>query len=795
MATITVFRNIKDTSNAIHIDHTKLFERIRTGKYKDLVDKIRTEKNDKKRNDLKQQLPSILFSGKFSARNAKAIIEHSGLICLDFDKITDDMMQPVRESLEADIYTHALFLSPSGNGYKVIVKIPKDIDEHKAYFDGLMNYYNSEYFDKACSDISRVCYESYDADIFINEDSQTFTSKLVKEQYTYQEKPAEFPITNESEIFQRLIKWLESSGEHFAKGYRNQFIFKLSSACCRFGVAKESAEYLMQQFVSEDFDRKELVHTISQGYKANLSAFGSEYFEDKQSMTYAKDQIKAGKAPEQVISTLVELRNVDPKVAETIVQEAKQKQSTNNGIFWDVTYNKQGDAKYKVHRGNYIDWLMNQGIYRYKYSLKEWDLIYIKNNIVEVIAKDDLKKLVFDHIRSFNDDALFEYFASVVRNVFSDEILEVIDERKVEFLKDRQDEINFYFENKVVTLTKDTVRFSDYDDLEGYIWKSQILSREYNGGATIQELELGQESDFARFLFNVSGQDAKRFASMMSVIGFLLHNFKSRAKCPAIILNDETISDNPEGGTGKGIFIRSLQYFKSTESVDGKMFRFDRSFLYQRVNLDTQILAFEDVQQGFDFERLFSVITDGIEVEKKGKDSIYIPFEQSPKIIVTTNYAVRGSGNSHNRRKMELEFAQHYTKDNTPQDEFGRLLFDDWNEADWDKFDRFMIGCGQVYLQHGLILADYVNLNFKKLVVSTSREFVEYMEAKSLTGLFVRSQFYKDFIDQFDHMKKYCSSTKFNTWVEIYCKDQGISYEKVKSQGDVCHYFKSDEPF
>jgi hypothetical protein len=431
---------------------------------------------------------------------------------------------------------------------------------------------------------------------------------------------------------------------------------------------------------------------------------------------------------------------------------------------------------------------MNQGIYRYKYTLKQWDLIYIKNNVVEVIAKDDLKKKVFDHIRSFKDDALFEYFASVVRNVFSDEILEVIDERKVEFVKDRADEVNFYFENKVVTLTKDEVKFSDYDDLNGYIWKSQILSREYNAGPSVQELERGNESDFARFLFNVSGQDPKRYASMMSVVGFLLHNFKSRSKCPAIILNDETISDNPEGGTGKGIFIRSLQYFKSTESVDGKMFKFDRSFLYQRVNLDTQILAFEDVQQGFDFERLFSVITDGIEVEKKGKDSFYIPFEQSPKIIVTTNYAVRGTGNSHNRRKLELEFAQHYTKTNTPQDEFGRLLFDDWTDEDWDKFDRFMIGCAQVYLSQGLIEAQHVNLEYKKLVASTSQEFVEWMEDRVLSGDINKAQMYKDFTTEYEHIKTWCKPKKFKTWMDIYCQNNNIRFEVVKLQG--IHYFR-----
>jgi hypothetical protein len=31
-----------------------------------------------------------------------------------------------------------------------------------------------------------------------------------------------------------------------------------------------------------------------------------------------------------------------------------------------------------------------------------------------------------------------------------------------------------------------------------------------------------------------------------------MHGYKNLSYCPAVILNDEVISDNPEGGTGKG---------------------------------------------------------------------------------------------------------------------------------------------------------------------------------------------------------------------------------------------------
>ena len=109
---------------------------------------------------------------------------------------------------------------------------------------------------------------------------------------------------------------------------------------------------------------------------------------------------------------------------------------------------------------------------------------------------------------------------------------------------------------------------------------------------------------------------------MESTIGFMLHAHKNLAYCPAIILNDEVISDNPEGGTGKGLFMNALSKMKKVVTIDGKSFTFERSFAYQLVSADTQILVFDDVKKHFDFERLFSVVTEGLTLEKNSVQQI-----------------------------------------------------------------------------------------------------------------------------------------------------------------------------
>ena len=109
-------------------------------------------------------------------------------------------------------------------------------------------------------------------------------------------------------------------------------------------------------------------------------------------------------------------------------------------------------------------------------------------------------------------------------------------------------------------------------------------------------------------------------------------------------------------------------------------------FPYQTVSTDTQILVFDDVKKNFSFESLFSLITEGITLEYKGQDAIKLPVQQSPKILITTNYTVGGVGGSFERRKFEIELAGHFNSSHTPLDEFGHLLFDDWHTDEWNKF-------------------------------------------------------------------------------------------------------------
>ena len=116
-------------------------------------------------------------------------------------------------------------------------------------------------------------------------------------------------------------------------------------------------------------------------------------------------------------------------------------------------------------------------------------------------------------------------------------------------------------------ITKDEVKTIDYLDLGGYVWKEHIINRNFKREKVVK-------CDFRTLINNASNKDSSRTRSMESTIGFMMHGYKNLSYCPAVILNDEIISDNPEGGTGKGIFKTALGMDEETCNYQWKRFCF-----------------------------------------------------------------------------------------------------------------------------------------------------------------------------------------------------------------------------
>jgi hypothetical protein len=110
------------------------------------------------------------FSGVFSSRSDKALIQHSNMLCVDFDHIE---VEKLRFQLLNDEYfdTLLMFRSPSGDGLKWIIPIDVTQATHANYFLSVSNYIKATYSvdtDKSGKDISRACFIPHDSEAFIN---------------------------------------------------------------------------------------------------------------------------------------------------------------------------------------------------------------------------------------------------------------------------------------------------------------------------------------------------------------------------------------------------------------------------------------------------------------------------------------------------------------------------------------------------------------------------------------------------------------------------------------------------
>jgi hypothetical protein len=766
---VTIYKNINQTNAGYVRDINFILSRIKECKSIDLLNLIRNESDKSKRNELKKQLPSICFSGVFQSRTDAGILEHSGFICLDFDNFLENDLIDWRLKLEKDIYSYSVFLSPSGNGLKVLVKIPSEIENHKSYFNALKDYYDTAYFDISCSNVSRVNYESADPNIYINKDSILWTKKEDNIQYELGNSQPILRVVSENRIISNLETWFNNTFP-ISEGSRNENVFKLSMALNDFGISKNEAESVCLKYSEIGFNEAEILKIVSSAYKRGINTYNTKFFEDKITTKKIERQIRAGQTVEKIKQ---EFSEHSAKEIEQAIEQTKTKLSITE--FWE--YDKNG--KISLRQSKYKEFLEQKGYAKlYPNGSSNFIFVKIEENLIDNTTGEVIKDDILNYLYTNTDFGTKPYdLMAGAPKYFKDDYLSLINTVDVSFKKDTIDTSYLYYKNCALEITKSSINKIDYLELDGYVWRKQIINRDFNNINF-------EHCIYEKFLMKIAGDKDENFKSLKSVIGFLLHSHKTSANNRAIIFNDEIISENPNGGSGKGLFCNALGHIKKVATIDGKQFEFNKSFPYQTVGADSQVLIFDDVKKNFQFENLFSLITEGIILEKKNKDAIKLPVSESPKVVITTNYTIGGVGVSFDRRKFEVELSSYFGSHHTPLDEFGHMLFEEWSESEWLKFDNFMISCLQLYLANGLVKHEFHNLELRKFIKSTSFEFNEWIEdSENITQniRLTKLDLFNNFINEYQDYKIRLTQKRFSTWLNIYANYKSLNIVEGKS--------------
>jgi hypothetical protein len=176
---------------------------------------------------LKESLSYFAFSGTFKRCDTDGFIEHSGLICLDFDNVVD--MAGVRRVLTDQPFVMACFVSPRGNGYKAVVRINPNL--HEESFVALEWHFKTFKLDvdTRCIDVTRACYISHDPDTYFRPDAPAFilTDEVLAAAKVHLAPAKVNPSITESEFdktkknIEYIIDQIEEQGIDLTDDYRD----------------------------------------------------------------------------------------------------------------------------------------------------------------------------------------------------------------------------------------------------------------------------------------------------------------------------------------------------------------------------------------------------------------------------------------------------------------------------------------------------------------------------------------------------------------------------------------------
>ena len=446
--------------------------------------------------------------------------------------------------------------------------------------------------------------------------------------------------------------------------------------------------------------------------------------------------------------------------------------------FWK--YNKDSNPYVKQHL--VVEFLEHNGFRNTKIN-GQWQIVRIDSHIVEFIPNTiAIRQILTNHIQESNDlegkSTIMDKTLDLFKNIRRNGLIDALRYEDLNLIEGDKKTAYKFFRNCAVRIIAKKIEILKYSELKGNVLRDSIIDKDF----FILEDKLIFNSDFPNFLFRCMNCNEDNYFALMSVLGYLSNSYKSKKDNKAVIFCDENSEDVGEGGTGKTVTAEALGYFNKTLQVDGKNFKFS-NFTFQQMELGTKLFVIDDASKKFNFEQLFSSITCGIEVEKKYQDRYLLSFEDSPKILITTNYTIFGRGFSFERRIVEIEFSDYYGRNKKPFIEFNSEFFLSWENNDWNLFYNFMIQCVQLYLQggtRGVTIKDFV---LKKLRRETSRDFVDFVSDYEFKNWIRKSDLFGKFIEEFPDYKKWLTIRTFNNWLRIYFSTMNIEYQEAKKDG------------
>ncbi len=125
-------------------------------------------------------------------------------MCFDFDHMSPEQAVSVRKMLKTSPYVLSAWLSPSGHGVKALIRADITNDkECKQAFRDISVYFQQEYnliADPQCKDVCRTTFRSFDPDLWVNQNTETFIYSKVEPVAARKPEPIIIPIRSNPKL-------------------------------------------------------------------------------------------------------------------------------------------------------------------------------------------------------------------------------------------------------------------------------------------------------------------------------------------------------------------------------------------------------------------------------------------------------------------------------------------------------------------------------------------------------------------------------------------------------------------
>lgn len=253
---------------------------IQDGAYRSEAERVRNAQTLEEKDTAKFEASGFTFSGTFEVRRSDSLIQHSGLVAIDIDGLNENV-EVEKERLRHNPYTFSVFLSISGTGLRVLVKVPDNLNAytHKLYYNAIAEDLQVK-ADPQAKDVSRYTNVTYDPRIYYNLDSLVWDKEV---EIMKQSEPIQRKVRNDRKIenytgdtildteekIQIILSWTKDS---FVKGNRNRCVYETACNLCEYGISKEYTFDVLAEYAEEGFTTAEIKIAVDSAYRKAVAS-------------------------------------------------------------------------------------------------------------------------------------------------------------------------------------------------------------------------------------------------------------------------------------------------------------------------------------------------------------------------------------------------------------------------------------------------------------------------------------------------------------------------------------------